>query len=364
MKTFWLIAAVVLVLGLVAMLWPDPARRAAEERAAALATVAPVQTAPPGPATLATPIEPVPTAFGDVLSGAQTDVTARVEQVFEPIAVTSNQATPSAAGSATNAATEDTRLADAIEAALSDAPAPAPGDAPPTNPEHATPSPGDADAPWLAAAAPTAPPAHPDPIGTLPTLDEMLGADADAPATALAPSEPTPTDPSPAANTVERRDDGSLLVDGRFEVPGAGTPESPFLMPWDVLISTQRVYRPREGLDTLPAWTEPADGKPVEITGYVAFPFMAASADECLLMLNQWDGCCLGVPPTPYDAVEVRLAGPVDTRGGMLNHGTLRGTLRVDPYVMNGWLVGLYVLEDARFVEADRRGQMPPHEPR
>ena len=39
----------------------------------------------------------------------------------------------------------------------------------------------------------------------------------------------------------------------------------------------------------------------VEITGYVAFPMLMDEADELLVMLNQWDGCCIGVPPTPYD---------------------------------------------------------------
>ncbi len=145
---------------------------------------------------------------------------------------------------------------------------------------------------------------------------------------------------------------------------GKGTAEEPYLLPWDVLVSAQRVYNPREGLDELPGWASHFDGKPIEITGYVAFPFMAGSADECLLMLNQWDGCCIGLPPTPYDAVEVHLREQVDTRGGMLNHGTLRGTLKIDPYVINGWLVGLYVLEDAGFAESGRAGQMPAHEAR
>ena len=34
---------------------------------------------------------------------------------------------------------------------------------------------------------------------------------------------------------------------------------------------------------------------------------IVGEVNEALVMLNQWDGCCIGVPPTPYDAVEVRL---------------------------------------------------------
>ena len=70
-------------------------------------------------------------------------------------------------------------------------------------------------------------------------------------------------------------------------------------------------------------------------------------------MLNQWDGCCIGVPPTPYDAIEVKLLEPAK-RGGRhasFNFGGVRGTFRVDPYLVENWLVGLYILDGARMVE-------------
>jgi hypothetical protein len=77
---------------------------------------------------------------------------------------------------------------------------------------------------------------------------------------------------------------------------------------------------------------------------------MVSETKELLVMLNQWDGCCIGVPPTPYDAIEVKLTEPAK-RGGKhatFNYGTVEGRLKVEPYLVENWLVGLYLLEDAQ----------------
>ena len=67
-----------------------------------------------------------------------------------------------------------------------------------------------------------------------------------------------------------------------------------------------------------------------------------------LLMRYMWDACCIGVPPTPYDAVEVRLSEPHEVkRGHTFSYGTVQGLLKVDPYLVNNWLVGLYLMEEA-----------------
>ena len=77
-------------------------------------------------------------------------------------------------------------------------------------------------------------------------------------------------------------------------------------------------------------------------------PVVAPTASECLLMLNQWDGCCIGVPPTPYDAVEVRLATEMKGwKRHTINFGTIEGTFKVEPYLVENWLVGLYLFENA-----------------
>ena len=71
--------------------------------------------------------------------------------------------------------------------------------------------------------------------------------------------------------------------------------------------------------------------------------------DQILLMRSEWDGCCIGVPPTPYDAIEVTLTDPVEGTAhiGGFYYGQLEGTFSVDPYLAGGWLLGLYLMDDA-----------------
>ena len=84
----------------------------------------------------------------------------------------------------------------------------------------------------------------------------------------------------------------------------------------------------------------------MKISGYLAFPLVAPTSSECLVMLNQWDGCCIGVPPTPYDAVEIKLAKPMQGwKRHTFNFGAVEGTLKVEPYLVENWLVGLYLME-------------------
>ncbi len=52
------------------------------------------------------------------------------------------------------------------------------------------------------------------------------------------------------------------------------------------------------------------------------------------------------MPPTAYDAVEVKLAKPASGDDRMAVHGTLEGKLVVDPYEEGGWLLGLFLMED------------------
>jgi hypothetical protein len=152
--------------------------------------------------------------------------------------------------------------------------------------------------------------------------------------------------PPPAA-AIETRPDGSTLVDGKYIVKGKGTKAEPFLITWDQLVSAQEDYVPKEGRKEIPARIAMLNGKWVQVTGYIAFPVMADSQDECLSMLNQWDGCCIGVPPTPYDAVEVHLKELAEGKDRMTSYGTITGHFKVDPQLVGGWLIGLYVMESA-----------------
>ncbi|MEX2217508.1 MAG: hypothetical protein WD749_02005 [Phycisphaerales bacterium] len=161
------------------------------------------------------------------------------------------------------------------------------------------------------------------------------------------------------AAKIEKREDGSVLVDGRFLLRGEGTAESPYQVTWDQLLSAQDDYIPKEGRKKIPERIAMLDGKVVELTGHIAFPVMSETEDECLSMMNQWDGCCIGIPPTPYDAVEVRLRDAVDSKERLTTYGSVKGTLKVEPHLVGGWLVGLYVMDDAELSPTSFGGFAP-----
>lgn len=164
--------------------------------------------------------------------------------------------------------------------------------------------------------------------------------------------------PPPAPETAAPPATGGLLLNERHRIPGSGTKADPYVVDFDTLVAVEQSYSPRdEGKTEVPAWIKQLDGKHVSITGFIAFPFLAATAEECMVMLNQWDGCCIGVPPTPYDAVEVQLADSLDLQKGIPNYGTINGVFRTDPYLVNGWLIGLYIMEDAELVTSGSKNQ-------
>jgi len=174
--------------------------------------------------------------------------------------------------------------------------------------------------------------------------------------TEAGPSETKPSDAKPAegakaadplAAKIVTKDDGSMLVDDKFVVRGKGTAEEPYKVTWDQLLSAQDDYVPKDGRKKIPGRISMLDGKWVEVTGYIAFPVMAETQDEALSMMNQWDGCCIGVPPTPYDAIEVRLKTPATGNARMTTYGSMKGKFKVDAHLVGGWLVGLYVMDSA-----------------
>lgn len=153
------------------------------------------------------------------------------------------------------------------------------------------------------------------------------------------------------AGKLERQSDGSLIADDRFRITGSGTEADPYRVSWECLISAQETYIPRLSETELPERIAMLDGKVVRMEGFVAFPLLGPQSSELILMLNQWDGCCIGVPPTPYDAIEVKLVEPVKATGGhkSFSYGSVTGTFKVEPFLMDNWLVGLYLLEDAHY---------------
>ncbi|MBS0191153.1 MAG: DUF3299 domain-containing protein [Phycisphaerales bacterium] len=141
--------------------------------------------------------------------------------------------------------------------------------------------------------------------------------------------------------------DGTMVLEDRFALKGKGTQDDPFVVTWDQLTSTSEVYDPRKGQKKIPDRVQMLDGQYVTVTGYVAFPIYVREPKEMLSMLNQWDGCCIGTPPTPYDAIEVHLKEAATKEQRMATYGTVSGRLSVKPYLVGDWLVGLYVMDDA-----------------
>ena len=150
------------------------------------------------------------------------------------------------------------------------------------------------------------------------------------------------------AGNILKQADGSILADNKYLISGAGTMEDPYRVTWECLTSASQTYIPRLQQNIIPQRVAMLDGKWIRIEGYMAFPLMLQESSEILAMLNQWDGCCIGGPPTPYDAIEVKLAVPVKPgRRHTYNFGTVTGKFKVDPYLVENWLVGLYQLESA-----------------
>ncbi|MDX2132812.1 MAG: DUF3299 domain-containing protein [Planctomycetota bacterium] len=172
---------------------------------------------------------------------------------------------------------------------------------------------------------------------TLPALPEKIGAFNVSP------------------DVIEARGD-TLVVDGKYVVKGSGTQADPYVVTWEMLTSVATAFDPRAGKRSIPGRVAMLHEKHVRITGYVAFPMMVKQPRELLVMLNQWDGCCIGVPPTPYDAIEVELTRAVEGNTLFATAGSVHGVFGVKPYVVGDWLVGLYVLAGGELNATDYGG--------
>ena len=188
----------------------------------------------------------------------------------------------------------------------------------------------------------------------LPQAEEGHPADAKP---AAKQAEP-PKHVGPSAK-IETKDDGSILVDGKYKLKGKGTEAEPYKLTWDQLVSAQDDYVPKDGRKEIPGRIAMLDGQWIEITGYIAFPLMVDTPDECLSMMNQWDGCCIGIPPTPYDAIEVRLNKAVEGNARMTTYGTVRGKFKIDPHLVGGWLAGLYAMDQTEMTPQTYGGFAP-----
>jgi len=176
-------------------------------------------------------------------------------------------------------------------------------------------------------------------------------------ATAAKHDAPTnaPTEASRMVHpTLEKRDDGSTLVDGRFILRGKGTKTDPYQVPWNMLVATSETFDPHSKNFNLPERLTMLSGQYVRVVGHIAFPVDAHGPDEMLVMLHAWDGCCVGVRPSPWDAIEVRLENPPTAEQMLMSWGRVTGRFQAHPHPETDSGLTLYTIEVAVLTEENK----------
>jgi hypothetical protein len=165
-----------------------------------------------------------------------------------------------------------------------------------------------------------------------------------------APSKTVRIDTRNPSEIVRRIDERTLELDGRYRVTGNGSANDPYVISWELLTSASEFIDLAQDARTPPPWVRLLDGTYVQISGYYSTAVRVSVAKNLLLTLNRWDGCCIGVPPTPFDAIDIDMRKPLPMGGlHLIRFGTFRGQLRVEPVEAATYLLGFYRLEDATF---------------
>ena len=178
-----------------------------------------------------------------------------------------------------------------------------------------------------------------------------------APASRAPPPPIAANAPAPSAPfQPERLPDGTLRLDGRFIVPGSGSEQDPFVLTWPLLMSATETIDAARGNLVPPPHITFLTGQWVQISAFLAPPLWGEKTSELLVMKNRWDGCCIGLPPTPFDCIEASLAAPI-TLGAKhsISFGVVRGRLVVEPFTAGSFLIGLYRLESAQIDDMKAR---------
>jgi len=151
--------------------------------------------------------------------------------------------------------------------------------------------------------------------------------------------------PPPA---IERVDERTVRLDGKYLVRGTGQQDDPYQITWDLLTSAAASMDPQANKYELPGRLAGLQDAWVQISGYWAAPLARDQTREVMVMLNRWDGCCIGKPPTPFDCMDVTLSAPMRVTGQHLfRYGTVRGRLHIEPLAVGIYLLSLYQLQDA-----------------
>ncbi len=157
------------------------------------------------------------------------------------------------------------------------------------------------------------------------------------------------TFPPITESDVVRLDDRTIRVAGRFDLTGNGTQRDPYRISWEYLQSAQDGWKPKAGKESLARHILLLDGAWISIDGYWAPGIVVDETKEVVVLLNRWDGCCLGIPPTPFDCIEAKLSEAVRIdKQHAFRYGTVTGRLDVSPFAFGDVILGLYQLQEAR----------------
>ena len=149
--------------------------------------------------------------------------------------------------------------------------------------------------------------------------------------------------------TLTRGSNNQIEVDGRYTILGSGTELDPYRVTWELLKSAYETMDLNGSRVTPPKRLEMLNGTYVQISGYLAPPLWGQETLELLVLLNRWDGCCIGLPPTPFDCIEAQLSAPMKLGAAhTISYGTIRGKFIVEPFKAGTFLIGLYRLEEAQ----------------
>jgi hypothetical protein len=213
--------------------------------------------------------------------------------------------------------------------------------------EHSPPEP--TALPPIVAVPPTTPaPAPPPPTPQSPAKPPVPDLDLLGESGSIVRPKPALLTDARSPNDIVRRiDDRTLELDGRFRIIGNGRADDPYRISWELLTSANAYIDPTVKALTPPPWVRALDGTYIEISGYYSTAVRVSAAKNLLLTLNRWDGCCIGLPPTPFDAIDMDMREPVMMQGlHLFRFATFRGRLVISPFETGGFLLGLYRLED------------------
>ncbi len=161
------------------------------------------------------------------------------------------------------------------------------------------------------------------------------------------PANQRPVTAGTPVELIRRIDARTIELAGKYQVTGNGTQADPYRVSWELLMSASTTIDASTGALTPPKWVALLDGMWIEISAYYSTVARKQFVDELLLTFNRWDGCCIGLPPTPFDSIEVKLHSPMPLTGLHLTRfGTFRGQLHVSPLAVGGFLLSFYQLTD------------------